>query len=94
MMNDLEKLLHDAIAEIDRLRAAIAAQSHAIEQTLGKALGYPRFADDKKNFPDATGDDVCVGEHTAETLAVEAAGWIENLKEKIRRLQGALGYEL
>ena len=45
-----------------------------VEQTLGKALGYPWYKDDPKNFPNATEEDgVCVGEHTASTLAAEAA---------------------
>lgn len=45
-----------------------------IEQILGRALGYPRYCDDKDNFPDATEQDgVCVGDHTAVTLAQEAA---------------------
>lgn len=47
---------------------------HEIEQILGKALGYPWYKDDQKNWPDATEDDgVCVGEHVAVTLAMEAA---------------------
>lgn len=47
---------------------------HEVEQTLGKALGYPWFKDDPKNFPDATEEDgVCVGEHVPETIALEAA---------------------
>lgn len=58
---------------------------HNIEQILGKALGYPWYKDDQKNFPGATDDDgVCVGEHTAASLADEAA-------ERIRTLEEALG---
>lgn len=49
-------------------------------QTLGKVLGYPLFKDDQKNFPGATeADGVCVGEHIAETLAMEAADIIKSL---------------
>ena len=76
LMERLEK----ECAEVDRLRAAITTQSHTIEQTLGRALGYPRFCDDPANFPDATyADGVCVGEHVAETLAIEAARKIADL---------------
>jgi DNA repair exonuclease SbcCD ATPase subunit len=45
-----------------------------IEQILGKALGYPWFKDDPKNFPNATeADGVAVGDHIAWSLAMEAA---------------------
>lgn len=45
-----------------------------VSQILGQALGYPRFMDDPVNFPNATeADGVCVGDHTAVTLAQEAA---------------------
>lgn len=49
-----------------------------VEQTLGKALGYPWYKDDPKNFPIATeADGVCVGEHTPATIAAEAASRLE-----------------
>lgn len=54
------RALREAWAEIERLRNACARQNYDIEQTLGRALGYPRF-------------DVCVGDHVAETLAAEIA---------------------
>jgi hypothetical protein len=50
---------------------------HEVEQTLGKALGYPWYKDDPDNFPDATeADGVCVGEHVPESIALEAANTI------------------
>ena len=53
-----------------------------IEQILGKALGYPWYKDDQKNFPGATEKDgVCTGEHTPVTLAMEAAEKVEKLRE-------------
>lgn len=58
-------------------------QDREIEQILGRALGYPRYADDQKNFPGATGDDVCVGEHVPVTLAMEAASCL-SVAEKQR----------
>jgi len=71
----------ELIAEVERLRGALSKQNAEIEQTLGKALGYPWFKDDQKNFPGATeADGVCVGEHVAESLAAEAAAKITNLR--------------
>lgn len=49
-----------------------------VDQVPGKALGYPWYKDDQKNFPDATEEDgVCTGEHTPETLLAEAAAFIK-----------------
>ena len=68
--------------EVERLKDAIIKQSHDIEQTLGRVLGYPWYKDDRKNFPDATeADGVCVGEHVPESLALEAANKIKRLEE-------------
>lgn len=67
--------------DLNRLRALSLAQGHEIEQTLGAALGYPRFCDDQDAFPGATeADGVCVGDHTPETLAEEAAERIVTLQ--------------
>lgn len=53
---------------------AARRERHAVEQIAGRALGYPRFADDQKNFPGATeADGVCVGEHVAVTIVQELA---------------------
>jgi polyhydroxyalkanoate synthesis regulator phasin len=52
-----------------------------VEQILGRALGYPLYADDQKNFPGTTeADGVCVGEHVPASLADEAAGEIARLR--------------
>ena len=52
-----------------------------IEQILGKALGYPWYKDDPKNFPNATeADGVCVGDHTAWSLTVCASHKIKMLE--------------
>lgn len=68
--------------ELAALRAACARDNEGICQALGQAMGYPWFADDPVNFPGATAaDGVCVGEHVAASLAMEAA-------DRIRRLQG------
>ena len=66
------------------LRAAISKSQDDIEQTLGRALGYPWFKDDQKNFPGATdADGVCVGDHVAESLAMEAASKISDLRAQL-----------
>lgn len=57
----------------------VAKEQWEVEQILGKALGYPWYKDDPKNFPDATeADGVCTGEHTYLTLAMEAAKLLSN----------------
>lgn len=73
-------------AEVDRLRRAAAAQDRAVCQSLGDALGYPTYAADPRTFPDASPEDgCCVGPHTAETLATEAAETIRRLREALSR---------
>jgi predicted DNA-binding protein (MmcQ/YjbR family) len=52
-----------------------------VEQVLGRALGYPLYADDQKNFPGTTeADGVCVGDHVPASLADEAAREIARLR--------------
>lgn len=95
MSDELEQLrqaLHDAriensgqAAELERLRDAFTTRDAGIQQTLGKALGYPWFKDDQKNFPGSTVEHgVCVGDHVAESLADEAAETIGRLRAERR----------
>lgn len=71
----------DDKTELERLRAACSRENEEICQVLGRALGYPRFADDQANFPGATdADGVCVGDHVAASLAAEAADEIGRLR--------------
>jgi hypothetical protein len=73
--------------ECDALREACAKEDAAIQQVLGRALGYPRYCDDQKNFPGATeANGVCVGEHVAASLVTEAAAKIDVLREALRNL--------
>ena len=66
---------------IQYLEHAGRSRDHEIEQILGKALGYPWYMDDQKNFPGATEQDgVCVGDHTALSLVDEAASRIKQEK--------------
>ena len=71
-------------AEIARLRSAISETNADICQTLGRALGYPKFCDDQQTFPGATeSSGVCAGDHVAESIAVEAAKRIESLRAAV-----------
>ena len=82
----IAKGLQASRAEIDRVKNALFETNDEVEQALGKALGYPWFKDDKKNFPDATEEDgVCIGEHVTTTIADEAAECIDTLKAKEAR---------
>ena len=82
LINDLT----EGIGVLGQLRK-YQEEIQEIEQILGKALGYPWFKDDPKNFPTATeADGVCVGDHTAWSLAMIAA-------DKIKELQGELFYQ-
>jgi hypothetical protein len=67
--------------EIERLSAACSEQNDEIGQIAGKALGYPWFKDDQRNFPGATEENgVCVGEHVAESITLELANKYVQLK--------------
>lgn len=76
--------------EVRRLTIACSRQQDEIQQILGKALHYPAYADDQTTFPGATGDDVCVGDHVAETLAAEIAERYEDEKTRRQDMKKAL----
>jgi len=97
--------LQAARREAAELRIAFDREDGEICQTLGKALGYPWFKDDQKNFPGATEENgVCVGDHVAASIAAEAAKAIARIKREADEmrtlfeaqqleLQAALGRE-
>ncbi len=75
---DLFNKYHNAAAKTikaaDDLLLKVMLDHNEIEQTAGKALGYPWYKDDQKNFPDATEvDGVCAGEHVAVSIVDELA---------------------
>lgn len=71
--------------ELERLRRAVAQQENEIQQVLGKALGFPYYADDQKTFPGSTRQDgVFTGIHVAATLADLAAQRLNELQQKMR----------
>jgi hypothetical protein len=62
----------------------------ACQQLAGKALGYPWFKDDPKNFPEATeADGVCIGEHADDTIVEELAKRYSELEAENARLREA-----
>lgn len=66
-------------------------QNEEVCQILGKALDYPWFKDDQKNFPGATEvNGVCVGEHVAETIAESAASTIVALSSRLEAAEKIL----
>lgn len=74
MSRDILDVLLPALAAQERKEQGYQSECHEVEQRLGKALGYPWYKDDQKNFPNATeADGVCIGEHTPGTIAHEAA---------------------
>lgn len=75
-------------SEIARMHHAYDAYEHEIQQLLGKALGWPWYKDDQKNFPGATeADGVFVGEHVAVTLAAEIAEAYAKALARIKELE-------
>lgn len=77
--------LNHARERLATIERANALESRAIEQMCGKALGYPWFKDDQKNFPGADeADGVCLGEHVTETIVAELVSAYNKLKESVK----------
>ncbi len=73
------------VKELERRYYALLQELFQVEQILGLALGYPRYADDPKNFPDATEfDGICVGEMTPGLLAEQM---VQRLAKKEAELE-------
>lgn len=74
------RALKETMEESQRRFYAYYELKNEVEQTLGAALGYPLWKDLPEVAPDSTeADGVCVWEHTAETLADEAARQLAEL---------------
>ncbi len=79
--------VRECIVELERQIRGYQSECRDAEQELGKALGYPWYKDDQKNFPDATeAEGVCVGDHTTASIAAEARKCIAELKADVKRL--------
>jgi hypothetical protein len=92
-VGEASKRVREALleAQLKRIRDLCAKDDDEICQTLGKALGYPWFKDDQVNFPGATEEQgVCVGDHVAATLSMDAARKIEKAEAERARLRKAL----
>ena len=95
VIEELAEQLTARTAENEQLRNIGIAMEGEIAQVLGRALGYPRYCDDQKNFPGATdADGVCVGDHVGMSLVAEAAkelvkraAELEEAKRKIADLE-------
>lgn len=72
-----------ANAEARRLKNACATLNNNVEQILAGALGYPKYGDVDRDPPGNPGDYV-TGDHTAESLAEQAAGELDALKARDR----------
>lgn len=80
--------LAEVSAERDRIFRAHATVGHEVEQTLGKALGYPVMGPELFEDGQPTGE-VCVGDHVPQTLAAEAADRIGDVTAERDRLRDA-----
>ena len=87
-LNKAQSRISELEAEVARLHKSYDAYEHEIQQLLGKALGWPWYKDDQKNFPGATeADGVFVGEHVAVTLAAEIAEAYAKALARIKELE-------
>lgn len=68
--------------EAGRLLRCVVELNHEVEQSLGKALEYPPLYPLASEVDDGQ---VGVGDHTAETIAAEAAAEIVRLRSAIRQ---------
>lgn len=87
---ELERELNAANLRIYHITDGFRREQNDIEQTCGKALGYPRFCDDQKAFPGSTdADGVCIGDHVAASIAAELANKYAEAMERIKRMEEA-----
>lgn len=85
-----EQQVARAVAAEARVRGH-QSECDEVEQILGKALGYPWYKDDQKNFPNSTeADGVCVGEHVPSSIAMEAANRIRAAEARAEKMRAAL----
>lgn len=85
LLDEIELLTKDR----DRYCKAYWESAHEIDQTLGRALGYPVYPDNDPNCPGEPGE-VETGEHVPETLAMEAANKIRSFEQTIASYREAL----
>ena len=84
--------MSDAYGRVLDKALALTNELAQVDQILGKALHYPYYADDQKNFPNATREreGVCTGESTPIDLALQAARRINRLEKFIMSTIGTV----
>jgi hypothetical protein len=84
LFNMLTNAASKTIREADNILMKFMQDHAEIDQMCGKALGYPWYKDDLKNFPSATeADGVCTGEHVAVSIVAELAHRYERLHRQV-----------
>lgn len=82
--------LRERVKRFECIVDGFRREQNDIEQTCGKALGYPRFCNDQKNFPGSTeADGVIIGDHVAASIAAELANKYAEAMERVKRLEEA-----
>lgn len=71
--------------EAERKTSGYRLECHAVEQIIGRALGYPKY-------PNDSSDQVCIGDHSPASIASEAANKIDTLRTDNVRLRKALKF--
>lgn len=72
---------------IEDIKKQIQSHGATVDQILGKALGYPYYCSDQKNFPGTTPEDgVCTGDEVPESLAEEASRHLLRMAAAINRV--------
>jgi hypothetical protein len=77
--------LKQKLIDAERLKVRMMTEMHEVEQIAGKALGYPWYKDDQKNFPGATeADGVCIGDHVPVTIVTELADKMSEFRKEVQ----------
>jgi hypothetical protein len=78
----------DRAERAERERDAALQDVDECQQIAGKALGYPWYKDDQKNFPNANdANGVCIGEHCGSSIVQELANALVKRRELCRRAE-------
>jgi hypothetical protein len=92
--SDLAYLI-ERVERAERERDGWAKHANACAQIAGKALGYPWYKDDQKNFPGATeAEGVCIGDHVPDTIVEELVNAYEKCKRERDAARSALSVAL
>lgn len=84
---DYEQMLASYERRIHHFEIQTFRMIHEVEQSLGKALGYPELYPDASAVDDGT---VCTGDHVPESLAAEAAACLVTQRNELHELRHSL----